>query len=328
MKTEEIEKLFHELKNSFRGGTINEEEFQGEIRDLFFQDAEGNYWTIGAKTEKWYRYEDDDWVQDSPPPTLEPVGQEIRPPGMEQTPLPPGRDRRYGNRIVLGVGSFFLLLCLITVALVSYQLGRLSVMVSPEATPAASMAMTEVSTIEATSPSEIGTVIPSPTEPGAISTPVATTTQEETSPTLAPTHIPTPTPRATRAPQPTATPMPTPEMKYGPPVLVEPDDGAQFGPGYDAILMWEPIAEGELGENEYYHVEVCWNGCDGRDDFWGDYVQGIMYIFPGFLRGRAIDERYYWDVTVRVQVGDTRGGPSDPPISPSSETWMFLLTEP
>lgn len=321
MKTEGIEKLFHELKRSFQAGTINQEEFHAEIKDLFFQDPQGNYWTIGAKTEKWYRYEDGDWVQDSPPPTLEPVRQEIRPPEMEQHPLSPSRERGYGNRIILAMGSFLFLLCLLMVALVSYQLGRLSVMTSPgEPTPTPPMVMTGVPATEATPSSEVGIFTPSPTEPGAISTQVPTTTQEETSPI--PTYVSTPTTRATRAPQPTATPMPTPEMKYGPPILVKPDNGAQFGPGYDAILEWEPV--GELAEDEYYDVQVCWNN---RGECWGQYQQGTSWTFPSFKRGAAIDEKYYWHVTVRVQAGDTRNGPSDPPISPESETWMFLLTQ-
>jgi hypothetical protein len=322
MKTEEIRKLFNELKRSFEVGTIDEEEFQAETKDLFFQDSEGNYWTIGAKTEKWYRHEDGDWVQDSPPPTLEPVRREIRPPGMEQRPLPPSKKRGYDNRIVLALVSFSFLLCLIAVALVSYQVGRMSVSLSSEEpTPTAAVAMTQMPTTEATLPSQVSTIAPSPGGPGSIATPPLTATEEQASPTSMLTPSTPPTPRATAVPQPTATPMPTPEMKYGPPILALPENGAQFGPGYDAVLEWQPV--GELAEDEYYDVQVCWNN---RSECWGQYQQGTSWTFPSFRRGAAIDERYYWDITVRVQTGDTRNGPSDPPISPQSETWVFLLT--
>jgi len=204
VKTEEIEKLFRELKRSFDLGTITEREFQAEIKDLFLQDNEGNYWTIGARTEGWYRYEDGEWIQASPPPTLEPVRQEIKPPGVEQKPLPPGTKWDYGSRIILGLASLLFLLCLIVVALASYQLGRLSVMTGPmEDTPTAAVAITEVLGTETTLPSDIRTAVPSPPQQGGTATPLPTATQEVTSPTPAP--MPTPSP--TLAPEPTATPM-------------------------------------------------------------------------------------------------------------------------
>ena len=323
MKTEEIQKLFHELKNSFEAGAINEEAFQTEMEGLLFQDDAGNYWTIGARTEKWYRYEEGDWVQASPPPMLEPVAREARPPGMKQKPLPPSRKRGYGTPIVLGSVSFLFLLCLILVALVSYQLGRLSVMTSPaEYTPIvaiATKATTDAPAVEATLPSEVLTATPSPTEVEGMATPLPTAPQEA-SPTPTSTSIPS----ATRAPQPTATPMPTPDMNYGPPILMGPENGAQFGGRYDAILVWELVDE--LAEGEYYHVEVCWNGCDSSDDFYGDYVRDTETVFPSWIySGRAIDDKYYWHVIVRAQRGETPAGPLDPPISPPSETWIFLL---
>ncbi len=74
MQTEEIEELFRELKRSFEVGTIDEEELQAETNNLFFQDGEGNYRTLGAGTEKWYRFDDGDWAHASPPPTEIPRG--------------------------------------------------------------------------------------------------------------------------------------------------------------------------------------------------------------------------------------------------------------
>jgi hypothetical protein len=321
LQTEEIEKLFRELKRSFEVGTIDEGELQAETKNLFFQDGEGNYWTLGARTEKWYRFDDGDWAQASPPPTLEPVRQEVRPPGMEQKPLPLGRKRDYDTRVVLGLASLSLFFCLIVVALISYQLGRRSVMTSPaEHTPAGPVEMIQMPATETTLPSEVGTATPSRTQLRGTSTPPPTTTQEGNSPTPTPTPTPATTPRPTLAPQPAATAMPTPEMRYGAPILKSPEDGAIRGPGYDAVLEWKRA--GELIEGEYYHVEACWNGCTS---FWGDYVRDTTWTFPWFLRGDALDDRYYWHVTVRVQRGDAPAGPFDPAISPQSETWIFLF---
>jgi len=111
-----------------------------------------------------------------------------------------------------------------------------------------------------------------------------------------------------------------PEMKYGPPILLEPQDGKERGPGYDAILKWQPV--GELAENEYYHVEICWNDCSV---FWGHYPRDTVWTFPSFLRGEAADNRFHWHVTVRVQRGDASASPLDPAVSPPSETWVFLF---
>jgi hypothetical protein len=316
MKSEDVEKLFRELKLSFDAGTINEEEFQAVVGDLLFQDPEGRHWTIGAETEQWYLYDDGDWALASPPPTVEPVRPEVRPPGVEQKPLPPTTRRRgYGNRIILGLASFLFLLCLVAVALVSYQLGRQSVMSSPaEYAPTAAVALTQVPATEAPRPSEVGSRVPSPTEPSAVDSPSPTATQEEETST-------TPTTRPTRVAQPTAPPMPTPEMRYGPPILVGPENGAQFGPSYLAILEWRPV--GDLADNEYYDVQLCWNNCS---DHWAQYQQDTTWEVPWWFRGKAIDQRFHWHVTLRLQRGDAPAGPLDPAISPQSETWVFLLT--
>ena len=114
----------------------------------------------------------------------------------------------------------------------------------------------------------------------------------------------------------------TPVFPHPAPVLLDPEDGAERGPGHEAVLIWEPV-EG-LGEDEYDHVEVCWNDCSA---FWGEYVRDTTWTFPDFRRGDAVDTRYYWKVTVRRKLGDTPGGPLDPATSPPSETWMFMLPE-
>lgn len=317
VKTEDIEKSFHELKDRFRRRAISKEEFQEQVKGIFFRDQEGDYWTIGAQTEQWYRY-DGAWVRDSAPATLEPAAAEVGPPGAQLEPPAPSRRRDYRNRIVMALVSLLFLVCLVAVAVVSYQLGRLSVTTTlADTTPTAILGLIVTPTGQAAVPGEAETPQASPSQPGETATASPAVTRQTASPARSPT--------STSARQPTATPMRAVQIKYGPPVLELPEDGVERGPGYDAVLQWKSVTQDELPENEYYHVEVCWNGCDSRDDFWGDYVKGTMYVFPGFLRGRAIDEKYYWHVIVRTQVGDAPAGPSDPPISEPSETWVFLL---
>jgi hypothetical protein len=115
---------------------------------------------------------------------------------------------------------------------------------------------------------------------------------------------------------------PPPEMKWNPPVLVEPEDGAVIGPEDNAILVWK---WGQLGEDEYYHLSVCWGGCDSPEDFYDHYLRDTEWIFPERLRGSAPGDRFHWDITVRYRIGNTAAGPSDPPVSPPSETRVFLF---
>jgi hypothetical protein len=317
VKTDKIEKLFHELKDALESGAIAEEEFQAEIKDLLYQDDEGRYWSIGARTEQWYRYDDGDWVEASPPPTLEPVGSETRPSDMESDQLAQDRKWAPGSCGVVGLVSVLFLVCLVAVGLVSFQLGRMSVMTATaEYTASPTVLATQIRTAQATVSHEAGAPAPVPTQLESSPSPLPTGTREESTP------APTTPPSAT--PQPTVTSAPTPQMEYGPPILVGPENGAQFGPGYEAVLTWEPV--GELREGEYYHVEVCWNGCDGPDDFHGHYLRDTSYVFPSWIyRGRAIDDEYYWHIMVRAQRGEAPDGPTDPTVSPPSATLVFML---
>ena len=226
MKIDKIEKLFHELKDALESGAITQEEFQAEIKDLLYQDDEGRYWSMGARTEQWYRYDDGDWVEASPPATLEPVGRATRPSDMESDQLPQDRKWAPGSRGVVGVVSVLFLVCLVAVGLVSFQLGRMSVMSSFAEYTATSTVETMVTPpAEPTSPAEVSTPLPPAARPESSPTLAPTATEEEGSPAA-------PSPTSTGATQPTATTVPTPEMKYAPPVLTLPEDGVERGPGY------------------------------------------------------------------------------------------------
>jgi len=316
MRVEGIQDLFRELKAEAEAGTITEEEFEVRVRKLLFRDDEGRYWTIGAQTEKWYRYESGEWVQDSPPSTLEPAEEEESAPQEKAEATEPQKKRRVSRRLTIGLVAAAFVVCPLLAAVASYQIGQMAaasreMALSP--TPSRGVMETPSAT-----PSAAPTETPSsPTEEPSSPEPEATPTELSPSPTEEPT--------ATSTSQPSATPAATPVYIHAAPTLVFPEDGAQFGPRYEAILEWKPVPG--LGEGEYYHVEVCWNDCTVP---WGDYVRDATSTFPsspGFYRGEAVDGKYEWHVTVRRQQGEEPAGPLDPPTSPPSETRVFLLPE-
>jgi hypothetical protein len=316
MRIEEIQKLFRELKAAAEAGKITEEEFEVKVRDLLFRDDEGRYWTVGAQTEKWYRYEDGEWVQDSPPSTLERAEEEERVPRGKAEETVSEKRRRVDRRLAIGLAAVVLAACLLLAAVAAYQLGKMSSAARemlPGLTPSVE-AVESATTAPAASPTPAETPTTAGAEPGS-PTPEGTPAQPSPTPTRRPT--------STRAPSPTATTVATPVLIHGAPVLSGPQDGAEFGPGYTAILMWEPV-DG-LGEDEYYHVEVCWNECSA---FWGHYLRETTWAAPDdVLRGQAVDTKYSWKVTVRRQLGEAPAGPLDAPTSPPSEIRVFMLPE-
>lgn len=322
MRVEDIQQLFRELKAEAEAGTITEEEFEVQVRNLLLRDDEGRYWTIGAQTEKWYRYEAGEWVQDSPPPTLERAEEEEREeesaPQEKAEATAREKKRRVSGHLAIGLMAAAFVACSLLAAVGAYQLGKMSA-ASREAaqSPTASRGVMETRTA-APSASPAPTQTPSGPAEGP-SSPEAEATPTERSPS------PTREPTGTSTPQPSATPAATPSYIHAPPTLVLPEDGAERGPGYEAVLVWEPVRD--LGEDEYYHIEVCWNDCTVP---WGDYVRDATSIFPsllGFYRGAAVDARYEWHVTVRRQQGEEAAGPLDPATSPPSDTWVFVLPE-
>jgi hypothetical protein len=82
MDFHEVENKFQELKNKLEAGTIDEDEFEAELRSLYVADAEGRYWMIGAQTGHWYYYDGTQWVQATHPE------EEMRPPTETRQPRP------------------------------------------------------------------------------------------------------------------------------------------------------------------------------------------------------------------------------------------------
>ena len=312
MKPEKLEDLFRDLKAQAEAGAISDEEFEAQLRRFLFRDDSGTYWTRGVQTEKWYRHQDGDWVQAEPPATLERTDDQEQA-SRAELPIPsPSPRSRPQTRAVLGGVALLFFACLVVVAILSFRYGLMSsapgaATESPTLTPAPTETPLPQRTPAPTSDGITG----SPTGEGSPS-PEATATQE----------VPTSTPRpgATATLRPSATPEPTLTLGHEAPKLLLPENGAERAGAYKAVLVWELVDN--LGDDEYYHVEACWNECTV---FWGAYVREPTYTFPDFKRGDSIDDKFHWHITVRAQQGEAPEGPLDRPTSPPSETWVFIF---
>jgi len=68
MDFEDLQRRYDELREQFDAGEISEEEFKDELEGLQLKDEQGVYWTIGAQTGEWYRFDGRNWVQETPIP--------------------------------------------------------------------------------------------------------------------------------------------------------------------------------------------------------------------------------------------------------------------
>lgn len=59
-------RLYLQLKEQYEQGQINVDEFERRVNDLVVTDSAGDQWQIGVKTGKWYRFDDQTWVEDIP----------------------------------------------------------------------------------------------------------------------------------------------------------------------------------------------------------------------------------------------------------------------
>lgn len=66
-KFKEVEDKLQGLKDRLRRREISQTEFVEGLKRLRLTDGEGRFWTIGAKTGKWYYYDGAQWVESLPP---------------------------------------------------------------------------------------------------------------------------------------------------------------------------------------------------------------------------------------------------------------------
>jgi hypothetical protein len=63
----EAEASFSRLLARFQEQKITPQEFSDSLKRLRIKDDEGRFWVIGARSGKWYAYENGDWVEAKPP---------------------------------------------------------------------------------------------------------------------------------------------------------------------------------------------------------------------------------------------------------------------
>jgi hypothetical protein len=77
MDFQDLQRQYDELREQFDAGEMSEEEFKDKLEGLQLKDEQGRYWTIGALTGKWYRYDGRRWVQETPIPMTKHQGRGV-----------------------------------------------------------------------------------------------------------------------------------------------------------------------------------------------------------------------------------------------------------
>ena len=63
----ETEEEVRTLRQMLRAGQITQEQFEEQLRSLMILDDDQVWWMIGAESDNWYKYQDNDWVPATPP---------------------------------------------------------------------------------------------------------------------------------------------------------------------------------------------------------------------------------------------------------------------
>jgi hypothetical protein len=66
-----IEKEFNKLREQHQKGSLEKDTYEDAVKKMKFKDEFNRFWTIGANTGRWYCYDNEKWIESSPPQTLE-----------------------------------------------------------------------------------------------------------------------------------------------------------------------------------------------------------------------------------------------------------------
>lgn len=77
MDFQDLQRQYDELREQFDADEISEQEFKDKLEGLQLKDEQGRYWTIGALSGKWYRYDGRRWVQETPIPMTKHQGRGV-----------------------------------------------------------------------------------------------------------------------------------------------------------------------------------------------------------------------------------------------------------
>ena len=128
MDFNDVEKKFRELKARLDEGTIDEREFEVELRRLQVLDEQGRYWMIGARSGLWYYYDGAKWVLAEPPAEAVAASTQAPPPKPPSSP-PPTKSRTTGPKTQRKASSLAVPIVVAVIALCCVLSG-LSVVVS------------------------------------------------------------------------------------------------------------------------------------------------------------------------------------------------------
>ncbi|MBS1226540.1 MAG: hypothetical protein H6R32_474 [Candidatus Aminicenantes bacterium] len=67
----EAEATFGRLRDRFNEKKISPKEFADSLKQLRIKDDEGRFWVIGARSGKWYAFENGAWLEAKPPSQME-----------------------------------------------------------------------------------------------------------------------------------------------------------------------------------------------------------------------------------------------------------------
>lgn len=67
----EAEATFSLLREKFQEKKISPQEFADSLKQLRIKDEEGRFWVIGARSGKWYAFENGEWIEAMPPSQME-----------------------------------------------------------------------------------------------------------------------------------------------------------------------------------------------------------------------------------------------------------------
>jgi len=55
------------LKKQLKAGRLSEEKFNEKLNNLIVEDNNGDWWMVGTKSDTWFRFDGQNWVQSTPP---------------------------------------------------------------------------------------------------------------------------------------------------------------------------------------------------------------------------------------------------------------------
>jgi LysM repeat protein len=167
MDFQELLERYKQLRADFDAGKIDEEEFQEEIEGLQIRDEQGYYWTIGAQSGKWYRYNGVEWVQETPLPMTKHQGRGIPEAVSRWSGLREETSSGWVPRwLYTGCAGFLLLVVLaLLIILLANVLQDRGVRVSQAPTPTLALAVPVATPTPAPTPSATPTLEPTPTQP-------------------------------------------------------------------------------------------------------------------------------------------------------------------